>query len=70
MTLVRRDDFLGFDENIDKYQDWDAWLNMLENDREGIFCDNMIFTTAWVDHGYTRNMEIAAHKKVRSKYFY
>ena len=48
MTLVRTKLFCGFDESIEKYQDWDAWLTMLEHGYTGIYCKMMIFRTPWV----------------------
>jgi len=45
MTLVRTKDFLGFDESITNFQDWDAWLTMLDADKEGINCGKIIFDT-------------------------
>ena len=30
-SLVKRSDHPGFDESIEKFQDWDVWLTMLEN---------------------------------------
>ena len=29
-TLIRRQDFPGWDESLKKFQDWDLWLTMLE----------------------------------------
>lgn len=46
MALVRRIDFPinGWDESIKKFQDWDLWLTMLENNKIGIFVDQVLFT--------------------------
>lgn len=48
MALIRRSDFpeTGWDESIKKFQDWDLWLTMLENDKVGIFVDQFLFTVA------------------------
>ena len=48
MALIRRDDFppMGWDESIKKFQDWDLWLTMLENNKIGIFVDQVLFTVA------------------------
>jgi glycosyltransferase involved in cell wall biosynthesis len=45
MSLVRRLDFCGFDESILRFQDWDAWLTMLERGKIGIHCGSHIFKT-------------------------
>jgi glycosyltransferase involved in cell wall biosynthesis len=46
MALIRREDFpvTAWDESIKKFQDWDLWLTMLENDKVGIFVDSFLFT--------------------------
>jgi len=45
MTLIRYNDFPCFDEKINKLQDWDLWLTMLEQGKKGISCGKLIFTT-------------------------
>lgn len=49
MSLIRSDDFRltgGFDESINRLQDWDVWLNLLINHgKKGVYCDDLIFTT-------------------------
>ena len=48
MALIRRSDFpsVGWDETIKKFQDWDLWLTMLENNKIGVFVDQVLFTVA------------------------
>jgi len=48
MALIRRNDFpsVAWDESIKKFQDWDLWLTMLENNKVGIFVDEFLFTVA------------------------
>lgn len=45
MSLVRTECFPGWDESIQRLQDWDLWLTMLENGREGVYCGRQIFKT-------------------------
>lgn len=45
MSLVRREAFPGFDEDLPRLQDWDLWLTMLEQGRTGISCGWRIFRT-------------------------
>ena len=46
MSLLRSDDFCGFDESIKGFQDWDLWLNLLLNHKKrGAYCNELIFTT-------------------------
>ncbi len=44
MSLIRRKDFSGFDENIKKFQDWDLWLTMLRQGKRGVFVPQVLFT--------------------------
>lgn len=43
-SLIRREHFLGFDENIKRFQDWDLWLTMLENGHIGQFIPEVLFS--------------------------
>ncbi len=52
MSLVKTADFPGFDESIQRLQDWDVWLTMLEQGKVGIQCGKVIFKT-WHRHGIT-----------------
>ena|SRR3989338_3069106 len=42
-SLIRRADFLGFDESIQRFQDWDLWLTMLEQGKSGVWIDEELF---------------------------
>lgn len=53
MSLIRRADFPGFDEKIEKFQDWDLWLTMLEQGKVGIFINEILFY-AKPDKGMSR----------------
>lgn len=35
-----------FDESLNRFQDWDLWLTLLEQGKRGVYCDDLIFTTA------------------------
>lgn len=45
MSLIRTKDFCGFDESIKRLQDWDVWLSMLEQGKQGVYCEDLIFET-------------------------
>lgn len=47
MALIRRGDFPGFDEKLERYQDWDLWLAMLKQGRVGVFCGECLFATSY-----------------------
>lgn len=42
-SLIRRDDFPGFDEAIGKFQDWDLWLTMLEKNKTGVCVPEILY---------------------------
>jgi len=42
-ALIRREHFLGFDQSLKKFQDWDLWLTMLECGYEGVWLPEILF---------------------------
>lgn len=42
-SLIRRENFPGFDEKLKKFQDWDLWLTMLEKGDKGVWVDKVLF---------------------------
>jgi glycosyltransferase involved in cell wall biosynthesis len=43
-SLIRKDDFPGFDPKIKRLQDWDLWLTMLENNKIGMAIEKILFS--------------------------
>lgn len=43
-SLLRRCFFPGFDETLERYQDWDLWLTLLERRIHGIYVPRALFT--------------------------
>ncbi len=45
MALLRRKHFpkSGWDESLNKLQDWDLWLTMLDNGHTGVWIDQVLF---------------------------
>ncbi|MHA1586443.1 MAG: glycosyltransferase family 2 protein [Candidatus Heimdallarchaeota archaeon] len=66
MSLIRREDFIPFDEKIKKFQDWDLWLTMLEKGKIGKFCGHCVFSTEKKDGiSYGKNaMDSEEAKKI------
>lgn len=43
-SLVRKEDFPGFDPTLRRFQDWDVWLTMLEQGKTGILVPGTWFS--------------------------
>jgi glycosyltransferase EpsE len=50
-SLIRRECFSGWDETLERLQDWDLWLSMLEKGYAGVWIDKNLFTI--IDTGGT-----------------
>lgn len=42
-SLIRTIHFPGFDEKLKRFQDWDLWLTMYEQNHSGVFIDETLF---------------------------
>jgi glycosyltransferase involved in cell wall biosynthesis len=42
-SLIRREHFPGFDENVRRLQDWDLWLTMLSLGHTGFWIDEVLY---------------------------
>ena len=42
-SLIRRSEFLGFDESLKKFQDWDLWLSLLAKGKIGVWVPEFLF---------------------------
>ncbi|MBD3311199.1 MAG: glycosyltransferase [Candidatus Magasanikbacteria bacterium] len=42
-SLIKRCDFPGFDESLKRFQDWDLWFTMMEQNKFGIWIDEYLF---------------------------
>jgi len=43
MSMLRRKDFPRWDESLRKFQDWDLWLTIVENNGQGIFIPEVLW---------------------------
>lgn len=50
-TLVRREHFPRFDEEIGRFQDWDMWLTMVGDGRTGIAISEVLFSIGHNKYG-------------------
>lgn len=46
-SLIRKQDFSGFDPSLRRFQDWDLWLTLLEQGHEGVAIGNELFRVQW-----------------------
>lgn len=70
MSLIRRKDFPGFDKYIQKLQDWDLFLTMMEHGKRGKWLNKNLFTALDREEGITRNGldEFVARDILRGKH--
>ena len=45
-ALIRRNQAVPFDQKIKRFQDWDLWLTMLEQNKTGIFVPEILYKKA------------------------
>lgn len=70
MSLIRKEDFPGFAEEVPRLQDWDLWLTMLENGKKGVYIAAPLFTAHFSSDGisnrgsedYFRAVEIVKNR--------
>ena len=69
-SLIRWDDFPGFDENLKRYQDWDIWLNLLFKGKPGVSCGMELFGSILRKGISTQRKETMdeAEKYIKDKY--
>lgn len=42
-SLIRKEVFPLFDESLKRFQDWDLWLTLAKQGKEGIYIDEFLF---------------------------
>ena len=70
MSLMRREVFPKFDESLNRLQDWDLYLTMMNKGITGKFVKNMRFMAFYLDQGITNNTNDIhlAHHKIKEKH--
>lgn len=43
-SLIKKSDFAEFDETLKRFQDWDLWLRLLEQNKTGVYVPEILFT--------------------------
>ena len=54
MSLIRKEDFVGFDKDLKKFQDWDLWLTMLDKGMVGVHVSQILFYAKPSRHGKSK----------------
>ncbi len=70
MSLIRRENFFGFDESLKRFQDWDLYLFMLRKGIVGKFLPKTSFFAFYLDDGITNNENdiMEAYDKIKKKH--
>lgn len=62
-SLMRREDFPGYDEKLKRFQDWDLWLSMLKRGKTGIYIPEVLFRVSPHKNGISSWLPSFAYKK-------
>jgi hypothetical protein len=68
-SLLRREAFCGYDEELARFQDWDLWLTLLGSGVRGVYVPETLFISHVIDIGITGLVpEAEALRAVRMKH--
>ena len=68
MSLIRADAFPQWDESIERFQDWDIFLNMALQGYKGKWIDEVLFTTPKREGISTKGNKREYKKVIRDKW--
>lgn len=70
MSLLKKEYFPGFDEELAGYQDWDLWLRVVDKGVLGMLVDDVLYIKFYLDEGISSNAErhMAAKSVVKAKH--
>lgn len=51
MSLIRKEDFAGFDPALTRFQDWDLWLTLAEQGKQGVWVDEYLYRSVTTKQG-------------------
>ncbi len=67
-SLIVRDEFMGFDESMSRFQDWEMWLRMAKSGKKGLFVPKLLFfsfkVTDSISTQVTKEVGLAQLEKV------
>ncbi len=55
MSLIKRECFTEFDNELERFQDWDLWLTLLNKRIKGVLYGESKFMAFYLDEGITSN---------------
>ncbi|MEK7083731.1 MAG: glycosyltransferase family A protein [Patescibacteria group bacterium] len=62
-SLIRREDVVLWDESLERFQDWDLWLTMLEKGKTGVWVPEYLFTVLPHRHGMSTWLPAFVYRK-------
>lgn len=69
MSLIRKDKFPGFDEELRRFEDWDLWLTILEAGGHAVYVNQVLHESHHFDKGLTvTEPELDWFVKVKDKH--
>jgi hypothetical protein len=68
-SLIRKEAFMGFDETLAKFEDWELWIRMMKNGKIGVFTKRVLFLSFRIDASVTISIpNEPSLKRIREKH--